>query len=180
MSLTVSGEIQTTSDYMYMVYSGDPGETYYYISYTGGVGIWGAVGVDGVAGGLITDGISTDGSTFSHTFTMLEDAEISPYANAIQYETFGDTLTSEWWQDWYPNTYFTGGTTTDTDTDDDDDTSGDEASDDDTSGDDDDSGGIGEDSSGGNGDDSSKTPGFEIITLIAAISIALILLRKRK
>ena len=88
---------------------------------------------------------------FNETGSDYSNAELWGYA--AEYVEMGDT-TSEWWGDWAPETHspFWG-----------------------EDGDDDD---------GGDGDEQqnppSGTPGFETIAAIAAIGIALIILRRRK
>lgn len=158
ISMTVSGNIQTAENIIYMIYSGDPEETYYWVMYMNGVGTWGATGVSGYTGGMLTNPISADGKTLTATFTLVEDTTISPYANAIEYSQSGDMATSEWWQDWYPNEHFQG-------------YSGDGDGDDDND----------DDASGTDGTDSTKgTPGFEALAVIAALGVAFIILRRKK
>lgn len=97
----------------------------------------------------------------------------------------------EYWGDWAPDTYFpayaafyeTDDATDDDTTDDDatdDDTTDDDATDEDTTDDDatDDSTGDTTEEEDSTGD--SGTPGFELLTVVAAIGVALILLRKKK
>lgn len=156
LSVTVAGTIQDSLNYYYVVYSGNPDGVYYSIALVAALAAWNANGISGVASGLLTDYISDDGKTFSGTITMLEDTTITPYANAIEYQTFGDAVTSEWWQDWFPNSYFTIGDPGDGD--------GDRDGDVDT----------------GDGSGNGGTPGFKLITLVAAVAVALILLKRRK
>ena len=109
LSMTVSGTIQTAENIIYMIYSGDPNEDIFYtVLYQNDYGVWTGTGVGGQNAGLLEDPISADGKTLSATFTLVEDTTISPYANAIEYSQSDDMLTSEWWQDWYPNEYFSG------------------------------------------------------------------------
>ena len=200
LSMTVDGPIQTTSNYRYTIYYGNPDGAHYFILYTLGMGLWGSECIEGAGAGFLSNPISDDGSTLSATITLVEDVEFEVYGNAIEYTDASDTETSEWWQDWYPNTHFQGDTSDQDDTDDDtseDDTSEDEDTDDDTSDDtseDDDSDGETSDEDeevilpvNGNtttNDNttgtSDRTPGFETLATIAALGVAFIILRRKK
>lgn len=162
LSLTVAGTIQSSEGYYYSIYLGNPNETNYWVTYISGMGFWGAAGVEGVSGGILEDPVSEDGKTLTATFDLVEDETFEAYGNAIEYSQIGDIQTSEWWQDWYPNSYFQGGN------------GGDGTDDDDDTGDDDD------DTSGDNGDTGGGIPGFEVIALLVALGIALVILRRKK
>jgi len=107
--MTILGHIRDDMEFMYLIYVGDPkSESYYAVTYFNGNGIWNAPGITGVEGGNVTNPISSDGKTLSATITLIEDTTISVYANTIEFKDF---LSGEpsLWQDWYPNSYFSGG-----------------------------------------------------------------------
>jgi len=110
--------------------------------------------------------VTVNGDTISATFDIVGtfSTGIELWGFVTEYSELGNGMTAEWWGDWAPDDndpYF--GQNSD---DDDDDT---------TPGDDDD-----DDTTPPTPPTPPTTPGFEILTLIAAIGIALIALRKRK
>ena len=168
MTMTVAGDIEDAATTYYLMHL-VTGDDYYMATYVNGVGM--VIGTGTLSGFYqqLTNPVS--GDTFTATFTVNDPAatyEIRGYA--AEYSTFGDEG-AEWWGDWAPDAYFneytgyqgSGG-------DDDDDTGDDGTGGDDTLGDE-----NGGDDTGGTG-----TPGFEAITLIAAIGAIFILLRKRR
>lgn len=179
VTLTVKGEIQNTSLFGYFVYIASEGIDGfdYFASYTNGIGY--------VFDTTPTDHLVTkDSNTLTFVFD-LEDPSSIVNAWAWAYES-ASYESEESWLDWAPDTYFPAyddfygssndgedpseegnGETTDEG---DGTTTGEE---DGTNGEDTTEGG--EENSG-----SEKTPGFEILTLVASVAIALILLRKRK
>lgn len=112
--------------------------------------------------------ITVSGNTLSCTFDVVgtDYTNTELWGWAAEYITLGDT-TQEWWGDWAPNEHapFYG-----------EDTSGDG---DDSSTDDGGANGAGNDS-GKTTPSDGGTPGFESITVIAAIALSLLVLKKRK
>jgi hypothetical protein len=109
LSLTVAGTIKNDMFSMYTVYSGTPEKSDYYLLYQNGSAAIGSYKMEGFQTVNITDPLSSDGKTISGTITIVEDVEISPYANTWLIE--GLSLNARVWQDWYPNEYFAGGHT---------------------------------------------------------------------
>jgi len=115
--------------------------------------------------------VTSSEDTISATFDLIGtfSTGIELWGFATEYSELGSGMTAEWWGDWAPEDFdpYFGQDFGD----DDDDTTppGDDDDDDDTTPPDDNS-----------NTPPADTPGFEILTLIAAIGIALIALRKRK
>jgi hypothetical protein len=155
LSLTVSGTIQTSDKVVYWVYYNTTDSTYWF-TYTNGTGF--GMGMQGMN---ITSGenVTVSGNSISVELDVVGDTtDVELWGWAHEYTSDSPT-TGEWWGDWAPNSKFTG--------DMDDDTNGDTG--DDTNGDD------------GNGDTAKpSTPGFELFAVIAAVAVALILLRRRR
>jgi hypothetical protein len=127
-----------------------------------------------------TYSISSDGKTVSYTFTGLDTStDYEPWGYVMEYVDYTGTTDSEAWLDYAPGTYAPWYTAGDDDTGDDDD---DDTGDDDTGDDDDVTGDDDDDVTGDDDDedDDKGIPGFETITIISAIGIALILLRRKK
>ena len=171
VTLTVSGSIQVSENFTYYIYLLSEVGTYY-IGYMNGYSTW--VGLDGYASemGIITDPI-VDGDTFTATFTPNNPSDsFSVYGYAVE-AIYTDTEAgnAEWYLDYAPDIYspwYTGGDDDTPDDEDDDTPPADDENPDDSEG----------DTQGGDSD--SGTPGFEAIILIAAIAVALILLRRKK
>ena len=173
LTMTVAGTIENSQNiFYYMILVGESGN--YQAYYTNENGIW--TGTDGFSGegGLLTDPVI--GNTFTATFTINNpSASYDVYGYALEYSNLSDASTSEWWADyapmehapWYAGDDDTG----------DDDTGDDDAGDDDTG--DDDTGDNGT-SGGDEGGDDKGTPGFELLTIVAALAVAFIILKRRK
>jgi hypothetical protein len=156
LSLKVSGAIQTSDKVVYWVYYNST-DTQYFLSYTNGSGYgWGMKGMGNITS---EENVTISGGTLSVVLNVLGDtSKVELWGYAAEYTTIGSE-TAEWWGDWAPNEKFTQDTGTDG-TDDTDGTDG---------------------NSDNNGSDSqTKTPGFEVVLVIAAVAIALIVLRKRR
>ena len=101
--------------------------------------------------------ITVSGDTVSVVLDVLGDtSKVELWGYAVEYTTTVGAETNEWWGDWAPNEKFphygeTGGTD---DTDDTDDPDG--------------------------SDSKTGTPGFELVVVLAAVAVALIILRKRR
>lgn len=154
LSLKVVGTIQTSDKVVYWVYYNST-DTQYFLSYTNGSGYgWGMKGMGNITS---EENVTISGGTLSVVLNALGDtSKVDLWGYAAEYTTIGSE-TAEWWGDWAPNTKlpFTPGTGGNTDN---------------TTG--------GDNTSGNN--TGTKTPGFEVLPLIAAVGIAAILLRRRR
>lgn len=169
VTLTIAGTIQDDYTYGYWVYVANTGtEGYdYFGSYTNGIG-------------YVFDTTPTEHQVTKDTHTLTFVFDLDNPANvervyAWAYQDGGYDNPDEIWVDWAPDTYFPAYDTfygSDNNTTTDDDTAGDDTGDNTTGGDD--SAGNNE-SSAGNG-----TPGFEMIAILAAITVALLLFKRRK
>jgi len=128
-----------------------------------------------IEGQVLTGDVIVNGDTISTTLNKMGDdtTTVEMYGTTMMFEDrFGEK--TDQWHDWVGDYIW------DPDLgpgdDDDDDTTGDD-DDDDTTGDDDD-----DDTTGDDDDDGTNggTPGFEILSLITAIGVALIILRRKK
>jgi hypothetical protein len=156
LSLKVSGAIQTSDKIFYWIFYNST-DTQYWLSYTNGSGSgFGIKGTD-YMNITQTENVTISGGTLSVVLDVLGDtSKVELWGYAAEYTTIGSE-TAEWWGDWAPNTKlpFTPGTGGNTDN---------------TTG--------GDNTSGNN--TGTKTPGFEVLPLIAAVGIAAILLRRRR
>ena len=164
VTMKVDGAIQTSGNFLYMIMMNTSDATYWMSWSEGeGGGFASSVG-EGEMKYDFNPEVDSSGGTLSFVFneTGSDYLSVEFWGYAAEYAEMGD-VTSEWWGDWAPGEYspFYGG-------DDDDDS--------DSGGDDDGDGDGGNDGSSG----SSGTPGFEAIALLAAVVIALIILRRRK
>jgi hypothetical protein len=159
-----------TAYYMHLVY----GENYYSAYYTNGVGRLGKI-IQGRLPDYTTEIISpVSGSTFTATFTV-DDSDIDYEIRAYTHElsTFEDTANADQWGDWIPNDYFYTFTGTEKEETEENDSTTD-------GGDNDVNTANDEESAENTGSDNKETPGFEILTIIAAVGVVFIFLRKRK
>lgn len=157
LTLRVAGAIQTSDKVVYWVYYNST-DTMYWLSYTDGEG--GGFGMHGM-NFTSQENVTVAGNTLSVELDALGDtSKVELWGYAAEYTTTAADETSEWWGDWAPNEKFPHyGTTDETDdTDGTDDT--DETSDEDGEG--------------------SEAPGFELVVVLAAVSVAMIFLRKRR
>ena len=103
--------------------------------------------------------VTISGNTLSAVFNVMGDTTtVELWGWAAEYTNYLSQTTNEWWGDWAPNSKlpFTPGTGGNTD---------------------------GNNTDGNNTDGNNtgtKTPGFEVIPVIAAVAIAAILLRRRR
>lgn len=150
LSLTVLGTIQTTEKFMYYIYYNTSTTNYVVIASSGNAIAYATLNTGG-EGSYGQGNATIAGSTITAVFDVLGGTE-SPHLMGIAVESV-DEIHHVWWEDWAPNTGFTGVV-------DDDDGTG---------------------STQGDDDDNDKgIPGFEAVTIIAAIGVALILLRRKK
>lgn len=181
VTLTVSGTIQTSDKFFYYVYL-ESAEGKYFIYYVNGFAMW--AGTDGFSGegGMITD-FTASGGTFTATFTPTNPSNsFNVYGYAWEVLSTTDFVTADVWADYAPNTYAPWYTAGDDDLPDDDDDDNPPVDDDDDNPPADDNDDDTGDAKGDDDDDDEDKgiPGFEIVTIIAAIAVALIILRRKK
>ena len=203
VTMEVYGTIQTSLKHAYMLYYNTTDATYVFMWLpSGGIATgWdfdflgmdvSEIPIEDLPTAFTTGTFTAEGSILTGEITLLGsgDADIIwgyTQESLISYDSITDPTQVEWWQDYYPETFapwyeydF------DTGDDGDDDDTGDGDTGDDGDDDDNGDGDNGDEGSGEGGTDSGdtssaeKTPGFEIITLIAAIAVAVILLKKKK
>jgi len=171
VTMQVVGEFQSSPKHVYsFIYNSTDG--IYTFSYVAGTGMAAAVGT-GDGFDMKTGTVTVSGNTLSGSIeTFGAGEELSALGVAAEYLADYDTITDptsiEYYADYAPGTLapWFGGDTMDDTTDDTADDVTDDTTDDTTEGD---------ESTGGSG-----TPGFELLTIVAAIGVALILLRKKK
>lgn len=153
ITITVTGPIESSEKVVYWVYYNST-DTAYFMYWSNGTGTGFAIKQGGGGYESATNfAVTTD--TISAEFTVLGDtSNVELWGWAVQYTTYGDQ-TKEWWGDWAPDAKFpyagqTGGNTT------------------------------GGNNNNGGSTSGTKTPGFEIVPLIAAVAITAILLKKRR
>ena len=157
LSLTVAGTIQYSAKEWYWAYYNTTDTTYSMWWYNGtGVGIASKQG-----GGVpeFVQNLTVSGNTISAVFKVLGDtSKVELWGWAAEYTTIGATqTTNEWWGDWAPNSKIPFSTTP--------------------------TGNNTGENNGNNTDGNNsgtKTPGFEVLPLIAAVAIAAVLLRRRR
>lgn len=161
LSLKVVGTIQTSDKLVYWVYYNTTDATYW-MSYTNGNGTGFGMKKTGM-NFTSTENLTVSGNTLSVTLDALGDtSHVELWGWAAEYTTLGD-VAAEWWGDWAPNSKLpftppdTGGNTNGNNT----------------------GNNINDDNNNGN-NTGKKTPGFEVIPVIAAVAIAAILLRRRR
>jgi hypothetical protein len=159
LSLTVRGTIQSSDKIVYWVYYNST-DTQYWFSWTNGDG--GGFGMKGM-NITSTQNVTISDNTISVVLDALGDtSKVDLWGYAVEYTTIGDQ-TAEWWGDWAPNEKFaydigTGGDTGGTP----------------------DTNGTGTPADTNGSGSQTSTPGFEIILVLAAIALALVLVRKRR
>ena len=178
ITLEVYGSIDSSPDTTYTVYFNTSDSTYIFTYNTEGVAVgysWEYFAdptsidpldyLNNVASGTFT----ADGSILTGTIQLLGSSEAT---NMWAYAIDGNLAMYqvEWWGDWYPDSYFysyTGYNPSEEPEDETEDETEDENQD----------GGTATDDTTGGSDD---TPGFELIVFIAALAIALLLIKRKK
>ena len=179
--MTVDGSVTSANSFYHMWYNST--DAWYHASVIDGEGSATAYPFDIADYALeelseldLQGEVSIEGNTITATFTLLgeDNSLVDMYGWAQEWEGTGDMYT-DFWIDYAPNDYSPYGDYFDyygEGDDDDNDETGDD--DDETGGDDDD------DENTQTGGEDTGTPGFEIFTLIAAIAIAFIALKRKK
>ncbi len=163
LKMEVSGEIQNSEKVSYYMYY-NSSDTHYVLSYNNGNGS--GVGLKGMD--VTEEDVTVSGDTLSVVLDVLGDtSKVDLWGYAAEYFSYGD-LSAEWWGDWAPNEKFPFDTGTDG-TDGTDGTNG-------TDGTDGTDGGLDDKESGSD----KKTPGFELVLILAAVAVVFIVLRKRR
>ena len=166
LTMTLADDIQDSETifyYMHLV----TGDDYYNAWYANGMGIVTGVGAN-LTGyyNMLTAPMS--GNTFTATFTVNDpDASYEVRGYAQELSVIGDEA-SEWWGDWAPNTYFydySGYIPEEEEEEEQEEEPEEEQN--------------GEEKSGDDSEDNGS-PGFEVIVFIAAITIALLFMRRKK
>ena len=150
LTLEVKGTIQSSEKILYYAYYNST-DTGYTLMWSNGTGYGWATKEGSYDEG---QNLTVSEGKISVEFNVLGDtSKVDLWGYAVEYTTFGGQTTNEWWGDWAPNQKFTYDTGT-----------------------------PGNNETPGN--DSSppekKTPGFEVVAVIAAVAIALILVRRRR
>jgi hypothetical protein len=156
LSLTVAGTIQYSAKDWYWAYYNTTDTTYSMYWYNGtGVGIASKQG----GGYDFVQNLTISGNTISAVFKVLgATSKVELWGWAAEYTTLGvGQTTNEWWGDWAPNSKIPFSTTP----------TGNHT------------GNNTGNNTGGN-NSGKKTPGFEVLPLIAAVAIAAVLLRRRR
>jgi hypothetical protein len=203
LSITLDGDINSQSFAVYSIYYGIQNTTFYVATYTpfSGIATYAGTGIDGYTGGTTTATISEDQKTISISFDVTEtDESYNLWGITVEYSSIDDMTsgTASYYYDVAPLSYaveyeYTGDVGEGEDDQEDNETEEpgvnetDDGLDDepvDSGEDDGEDGASGDDGTTDTGDgeetEDNGTPGFEIITLIAAIGVAFILLRKKK
>lgn len=183
LSLKVAGTVTNSDLVSYYAYL-NTSDSNYILLWTNGEGSGWAMNTEEGSFQMDSDpDITSTGDTITATYDVVGalTTGVNLWGWAAEYTVYGDTM-HEWWADWAPNEespYYDQYT---------DDAGEDDAGADDSGSDDISSDDVGDDTDDstdtGASDDlpeeASDTPGFEMIMLIAAIGVALVLLRKKK
>ncbi len=160
LKLEVAGSIQNSEYYWYNMYY-NSSDTIYTWWWSNGTG-FGMASNQGQQAYDMIQNFTVTGNSISAEFNVLGDTatKIDLWGQAHHYTTLGSSQqTNEWWGDWAPNEKFIHDI-------EDDDTDGTDGTDD----------GLDDDGPGSE----TKTPGFEMVLVIAAVAVAFIILRKRR
>lgn len=154
LKLEVVGTIQSSEHYWYNAYF-NSSDTVYMWWWSNGSG-FGMASNQGQQTYDMPQNFTVTEDSISVVFNKLGDTtKVELWGQAHQYTTIGSSQQAdEWWGDWAPNSKFTGGAIND----------------------------GGNDGSNVNDGNTTKkgTPGFETLAVIAAIGLAMVLLRKHR
>jgi hypothetical protein len=157
LKMEVAGNIQTSDKVGYYFWYNST-DTVYTMTYMNGQGV--AFGVKGgnYVNGTYAQNVTVSEDTLSAVLDVVGDtSKVELWGMAVEYTTFGDQ-TAEWWGDWAPNSKlpFTPGTGGNTD-------------------------GNNTDGNTNDGNNTgTKTPGFELVLVLAAVAVVFIIVRKRR
>ncbi len=177
LSLKVSGTITNSNLVSYWAYY-NTSDSNYYLAWNDGTGMGWGLNADTSSGQFdYSPDVTASGNTITAVYDVVGSSTsgVEVWGWAAEYTTYGD-ISNEWWGDWVPNQqspYYTEVTNED-------DSSGDDDLFDDAANDGSNNDDSTDDTNTGNGNNTPGTPGFELITLIAAIGIAFIIYRSRK
>jgi hypothetical protein len=161
LAMSVAGSIENSEKVVYWMYYNSTDSTYFVTWMNGsGIGYASKLNESNPAGGIeFAENVTASGNMITATFAVMDMMPIQQFWGwAAEYTNIGDQ-TSEWWGDWIPNSHFTGGTTDGGSTDT----------------------GTNTSTNGNTGNTTQpSTPGFETFAVLAAIGVALILLRKHR
>jgi len=160
LTLKVDGEIASSDKIGYWAYYNST-DTAYWMSWMNGEGMGMAITIGDAGGAMDLDPVITaSGDTITGVFDVIGSTDnVGLWGWAAEYTESGDQTTAEWWADWAPHTYAPWYTP---------------------------DGGNGGGTNGGtnntgtNGTGTGGTPGFEILTLLAAVAVAFIFFKRRK
>ena len=168
LKMEVAGSIQTSDKIAYWVWYNSTDATYW-LSYANGTGAGlgmkkGEINYTSNYSSYMTsaDNVTISGDTLSVVLNVLGDtSNVELWGWAWEVTNSLDRTTNEWWGDWAPNSKLpftppgTGGNTDGNQT-------------------------GGNTTDGNNTGEGSKTPGFEVLPVIAAVALAAVLLRRRR
>ena len=166
LTMTLAGNIQDSETILYYMHL-VMGTDYYNAWYTNGMGL--VTGVGGTLTGyysMLTSPVS--GNTFTATFTVNDPSatyEVRGYAQELSEL---DDETAEWWGDWAPNTYFYDYSGYNPEEEEEEEEEEQEEEEEE------------EQEEGEENDKDKGSPGFEVIVFIAAITIAILFIRRKK
>ena len=184
VTMEINGTIQSSMDHAYYIYFNTSDATYIFSWTTQGIAIgydWdyyndsSSVDPSNIMNYYTTGTFTSEGSTLTGTIELLGSSTPTNFwAYAMEYSVDFSEETNigqvEWWGDYWPNSYGPwnqedGGTHEQGE-------NGEDQNQDDSD--------NGEDAQDGGSDSDKGTPGFELVAFIAAISIAVFVLRKKR
>ncbi len=158
LSLTVAGTIRSSDKIYYWAFFNTTDSSYSMWWFNGS----GYAIATNQSYGYNTGNITISGNTINAVFTVIgSTTTVELWGWAAEYTNYQNQAANEWWGDWAPNSKLpftppgSGGNTQGNQT-------------------------GGNNTGGNNTGGGTKTPGFEVLPMIAAVAIAAILLRRRR